>query len=76
MMTRQTREEASNVLHGCLLQCILPPDWRNSGGGEMVIIVERVSGGTGVRAATNIPGQLYDWGKSRRALDQIFTHLT
>jgi hypothetical protein len=28
----------------------------------MVITVERVSGGTGVRAATNIPAQLYDWG--------------
>jgi hypothetical protein len=58
-----------------VLECVLQPDWRASNGGEMVITVERNGGGTGVRAATNIPGQRYDWGKSRQALDQIFAHL-
>jgi hypothetical protein len=59
---------------GCVLECVLPSDLR-AHSGEMVITVERTSGGTAVRAVTNIPGQLIDWGKSRQALDQIFADL-
>jgi hypothetical protein len=60
---------------GCVLECVLPADYRASGGGELIVTVERAEGGTGVRAVTNIRGQLIDWGKSREALDQIFINL-
>jgi hypothetical protein len=59
---------------GCILQCSLPSDWR-SWAGEMVVDVERAPGGASVRAATKIPGQLYDWGKSKQALERIFARL-
>jgi hypothetical protein len=40
---------------GCVLECVLPSDLR-AHSGEMIITVERTSGGTAVRGVTNIPG--------------------
>ena len=60
---------------GCVLECALPSDWRSFAGGEIVVTVERYGTGAGVKAVTNIPGQLYDWGKSKQALDRIFSGL-
>ena len=59
---------------GCILQCSLPSDWR-SFAGEMVVDVQRAPGGASVRAATTIPGQVYDWGKSKQALERVFARL-
>jgi hypothetical protein len=60
---------------GCVLECVLPADWRAAGGGEMVVTIERACGGTAVRAVTKVRGQLVDWGRSREALNQIFARL-
>jgi hypothetical protein len=60
---------------GCVLECALPSDWRSLAGGEIVVTVERYGTGAGVKAVTNIPGQVYDWGKSKQALDRIFSGL-
>ncbi len=59
---------------GCILECSLPSDWR-AFAGELVVDVERAPGGASVRAATMIPGQLYDWGKSKHVLERIFARL-
>jgi hypothetical protein len=60
---------------GCVLEAGLPPDvwaWE----GELVISIHRARTGTQVEAATQIPGQLFDWGKSKRCLNQLFEDLT
>ena len=40
--------------------------------GNLVIAVRKCDSGTAVDAATHIPGQLFDWGKSSRCLEQIW----
>jgi hypothetical protein len=56
---------------GCVVEAVIPSDiW--SFAGELVITIRRVPRGTLVQAATKIPGQLYDWGKSRKCLEQLF----
>ncbi len=59
---------------GCVFEAALPSDlWSLEG--RVVVTVERTGANTRVEAATNIPGQLYDWGKSKRCLDQLFGDL-
>lgn len=59
---------------GCVLEAVLPSDmW--SWEGEVLVSVQRHDSGTRVEAATNIPGQLFDWGKSKRCLNQLFDDL-
>jgi hypothetical protein len=41
--------------------------------GSLAIAVRRYGSGTAVDAATHIPGQLFDWGKSSRCLEQIWS---
>ena len=49
---------------GCVFEAKLPSDfWAMDG--EIVVSVERAGNQTKVEAATNIPGQLFDWGKSK-----------
>jgi hypothetical protein len=59
---------------GCVLEAVLPSDlW--SWEGELVVAVQRDRAGTQVEAATKIPGQLFDWGKSKKCLNQLFEDL-
>ncbi|MBX9790069.1 MAG: hypothetical protein K2Y37_14225 [Pirellulales bacterium] len=59
---------------GCALEASLPSDvWALEG--LLGITVVRRGGWTDVGAATKIGGQWFDWGKSRRALDQFFADL-
>jgi hypothetical protein len=59
---------------GCVLEAVLPSDmW--SWEGELIISIRRDRGGSQVEAATKIPGQLYDWGKSKQCLNQLFEDL-
>jgi hypothetical protein len=56
---------------GCVLEAGLPSDiW--SFGGDLIVTVQRLEQGSSVEAATAIKGQMYDWGKSDRALDKLF----
>jgi hypothetical protein len=56
---------------GCLLKAGLPSDmWSFTG--DLLITIERQEQGTSVEAATVIKGQLYDWGKSKRILSELF----
>jgi hypothetical protein len=60
---------------GCGLRAELPSDLRTMTGGELRITLRRQDHGVVVEAATHIPGQLYDWGKSTQTLTQLFDDL-
>lgn len=60
--------------NGCTLQCALPSDiWSLKGDLLLTVLAEKQT--TVVEASTTIPGQVYDWGKSNRVLDRLFTEL-
>lgn len=55
---------------GCVLNATIPSNiW--SLAGELMVSVHAEKRQTVVEAVTKIPGQLYDWGKSQRLLDQL-----
>lgn len=59
---------------GCLLEASLPSDvWSYEG--RLIISIHWVGREAVVEAATNIKGQLFDWGKSKRCLEELFTDL-
>lgn len=70
----QTVRKATQFEDGCLLEAAIPSDLR-SFEGDLHISVRREGEGTRVDAATKISGQLFDWGKSNRCLDQFFNDL-
>jgi hypothetical protein len=56
---------------GCMIQALLPSDlW--SFAGELIVAVRAKQTGTEIEVAATVKGQYYDWGKSRRAIDQLF----
>jgi hypothetical protein len=67
--------EVHQCERGCVLEAKLPSDLWALMDGQLVVTVERVGVVTMVDAATTIPGQLYDWGKSTRCLDRLFSNL-
>lgn len=59
---------------GVVIEAKLPSDlWALEG--QVVVTVEWFGTETRVEAATNIAGQLFDWGKSTRCLQRIFGEL-
>jgi len=55
----------------CTIAAALPSDvW--SLRGDLRVSVRPATGGTTIEAEIVIPGQVYDWGKSKRALDRLF----
>ncbi len=59
---------------GCLFEATLPSDMFALEG-SLLVSVQRSGSQAEVRGATRIDGQLYDWGKSKRCLNQLFTDL-
>ncbi|MFO0947105.1 MAG: zinc ribbon domain-containing protein [Planctomycetota bacterium] len=59
---------------GCVLEAVLPSDLF-SFEGELLVSVHRKGAGTEVRAVTKIPGQYFDWGKSKRCLERLVQEL-
>lgn len=59
---------------GCELEAILPSDLFSFAGDVTVRLTKRESG-TRLVAATNVPGQLYDWGKSDRCLGGLLQEI-
>ncbi len=72
--TGRTLRGAHQLAEGCLLVAALPSDLFALEG-DLIITVVRSRGGTLITAKTEIPGQLFDWGKSTRCLDALFTEL-
>jgi hypothetical protein len=68
---RQVRQSDTS----CQIEAKLPSDMFSLEG-DFIITVERRSTNTHVVARTHIGGQLFDWGKSRRALHQLFSNLS
>jgi hypothetical protein len=65
----------TQALDGCLLEASLPSDVFALEG-DLLVSVRRSGSQAEVCGATHIGGQLYDWGKSNRCLDKLFTDLT
>lgn len=60
---------------GCVIEAIIPSDlW--SWEGNLVVSVQSKGDDTYVEAATVIKGQLYDWGKSNRCIEELFSDLS
>ena len=59
---------------GCVLEAVIPRTMCSLEG-ELIISIRRDQGGSQVEAATKIPGQLFDWGKSKQCLNQLFEDL-
>jgi len=56
---------------GCALEATVPSDlW--SFEGTLLVTVAREGDGVFVEAGTTIPGQMFDWGKSKRYLAALF----
>jgi hypothetical protein len=64
-------QDVRQASDGCMLICEIPSDML-SFGGQLLVTIQREPQGTSVHADTHIEGQLYDWGKSNRCLDELF----
>jgi len=64
-------QDVRQASDGCMLTCEIPSDMF-SFAGQLLITIERTPEGASVNANTHIKGQLYDWGKSKRCLSQLF----
>jgi hypothetical protein len=73
-MARQGHKlkHARQIENGCVLEAELVSDMFALAG-RLSVTVRRHDQGALLEAATQIPGQLFDWGKSSRCLDQILT---
>jgi hypothetical protein len=71
----QQLRDIKQLNNGCTLQAALPSDiWSLKG--DLLLMVTAESNATIVEASTTIPGQVYDWGKSKRVLDRLYTDLS
>jgi hypothetical protein len=57
---------------GCTLTAEIPSDFKTFGGVLAVNVRRGSSGSTTVQATAQIPGQLFDWGKSKQTLAALF----
>jgi len=70
----QTFQRAEQCDSGCTLIAELPSSICSMKGKLSVTLLQAETH-THVAASTDIPGQMYDWGKSQRCLDQLFIDL-
>lgn len=68
----QSFQTAHQIEHGCLLIAELPSSFCSLKGKLQVKLILQ-GDRTRVEASTIIPGQVYDWGKSNRCLEQFFS---
>jgi hypothetical protein len=70
----QVLQQVRQFEDGCLLEATLPSDiW--SWQGILYVSVRKADSGTKVDGATNIKGQWFDWGKSKRCLETLFSDI-
>lgn len=70
----QLLENTDQTESGCILSAELPSSVCSLKGKLMISLTKRGEC-TQIEAMTNIPGQMYDWGKSQRCLDTLFNDL-
>lgn len=71
---RQSLKKVHQGQDGCVLEAVLRSDLRSLAG-ELFVSVQRSGAESQVQAATKIPGQYFDWGKSSQCLSQLFEDL-
>jgi hypothetical protein len=71
----QTLRGVTQAADGCVLEATLPSDMFALEG-SILVTVRRCGELAEVCGATQIPGQLYDWGKSQRCLNTLFADLS
>jgi hypothetical protein len=71
----QTLRGVTQAPDGCLFEAALPSDLFSLQG-DLLVSVRRNGSQAEVSGVTRIAGQFFDWGKSNRCLDQLFTDLT
>jgi hypothetical protein len=71
----QTLRGVTQAHDGLLLEASLPSDLFSLDG-NLLVSVQRDGTQAEVCGSTHIGGQLYDWGKSNRCLDTLFSDLT
>ena len=64
-------QDVRQASDGCMLICEIPSDMFSLTG-QLLVTIQKEPGGASVHADTRIEGQLFDWGKSNRCLDQLF----
>ncbi|MGH7229908.1 MAG: zinc ribbon domain-containing protein [Nitrospiraceae bacterium] len=70
----QSLHSVDQAQDGCAFEAAIPSDmW--SFEGSLFVTVRRQKADTSVEAATRIPGQLFDWGKSQSILNDLFSDL-
>ena len=70
----QVLQRVNQFDDGCLIEAVLPSDmW--SFEGNVLASIRSEGIGSRVEVATVIKGQLFDWGKSKRCLETIFTDI-
>jgi hypothetical protein len=71
-------QQIGNIIQAqdsCTLEAALPSDiWSLQG--NLRACIRRANAGTSIDVEILIPGQIYDWGKSKRALDRLFDDAT
>lgn len=60
--------------NGCVIEASLPPSLK-SYEGQIVLAIERQHSGTLIDAKAKIPGQKYDWGVSKKCIEELFEDL-
>jgi hypothetical protein len=70
----QSLRSVSQADDGCLLEAALPSDMYSLEG-DLLVSIRRQGPIASVDATAQIGGQLFDWGKSNRCLDQLFDDL-
>jgi hypothetical protein len=64
-------QDVHQASDGCMLICQIPSDMFSLAG-QLLVTIQREADGASVHADTHIEGQLFDWGKSNRCLNQLF----
>jgi hypothetical protein len=70
----RTLRDVQQLSNGCIVKAALPSDLLALEG-DLVVAVTRLGAGSCVEAHTDIPGQMFDWGKSTRCLDALLAEL-
>lgn len=70
----RTLRDVQQLSDGCIVKAALPSDLFALEG-DLVVAVTRLGAGSRVEAHTDIPGQMFDWGKSTRCLDAMLAEL-
>jgi hypothetical protein len=68
-------QSVSETQQSCTVEAVLPSSmWAWQGTIRLAIVAEET--GTRLIAETEVPGQLYDWGKSKRTIETLLSEIS